>query len=232
MITLYYAPDNASLIVRILLEELHLPYQTKLVDRSKQEQSGEEYLKLNPSGLIPVCLINNEPVFETAAILLGLADIHNKFVLPVNHEQRPQMLKWLFFLSNSLHPDLRLRFYPEKYVGSNQAALDACETITLARIKDRIGQLDTQYRVNNQDYLFGTEPSIVDFYLAACIRWLQLYPKDKTGQFSCADFPYILAMARKMEVREAVIRACSHEGIKENIFSKPEYADPPEGVSL
>ena len=232
MITLYYAPDNASLIVRILLEELHLPYQTKLVDRSKQEQSSEQYLKLNPSGLIPVCLINNEPVFETAAILLSLADIHKKFVLPVNHEQRPQMLKWLFFLSNSLHSDLRLRFYPEKYVGTNRTELDACETITLDRIKERIDQIDAQYQANGQNYLYGSEPSIVDFYLAACVRWLQLYPKDKKGQFSCTDFPFVLAMVRRMEVREAVIRACTYEGISANIFSNPDYANPPEGVSL
>ena len=232
MITLYYAPDNASLIVRMLLEELQLPYRTELVDRSKQQQYSEEYLRLNPSGLIPVCLINNEPVFETGAILLSLADIHNKFVLPVNHEQRPQMLKWLFFLSSSLHSDLRLRFYPEKYVGTDVTALDVCETITLERIKDRIDQIDAQYRKNGQDYMFGTEPSVFDFYLAACVRWLQLYPKNKKGQFSCTDFPSILAMIRKMETREAVVRACAHEGISANIFSNPDYANPPEGVTL
>jgi len=48
MISLHYAPDNASLIVRIVLEELALPYETVLVDRSASAQSSDAYLKLNP----------------------------------------------------------------------------------------------------------------------------------------------------------------------------------------
>src|SRR5680860_279820 len=37
---LHYAPDNASLIVRLALEELELPYETRLVDRSVRAQDG------------------------------------------------------------------------------------------------------------------------------------------------------------------------------------------------
>ena len=84
-ITLYYAPDNASLIVRMLLEELELVYKTELVDRSAKEQQSERYLHLNPEGLIPVCIINGDPVFETAAILLSLADSSQAFTVSLKH---------------------------------------------------------------------------------------------------------------------------------------------------
>ena len=35
---LHYAPDNASLCIRLALEELGLPYETVLVDRATQAQ--------------------------------------------------------------------------------------------------------------------------------------------------------------------------------------------------
>ncbi|MGA0924606.1 MAG: glutathione S-transferase, partial [Lutimaribacter sp.] len=37
---LHYAPDNASLIIRLALEELRLPYTTCLVDRARTAQKA------------------------------------------------------------------------------------------------------------------------------------------------------------------------------------------------
>ena len=51
---LHFAPDNASLCIRLALEELRLPYQTALVDRDINAQRSPAYLALNPNGLIPV----------------------------------------------------------------------------------------------------------------------------------------------------------------------------------
>jgi hypothetical protein len=45
---LFYAPDNASLIVRLTLEELQQSYETTLVDRAVNGQNNSEYLKYNP----------------------------------------------------------------------------------------------------------------------------------------------------------------------------------------
>jgi len=51
---LHYAPDNASLIVRLVLEDLGVPYETVLVNRAAGGQREAPYLALNPNGLIPV----------------------------------------------------------------------------------------------------------------------------------------------------------------------------------
>ncbi|MCB1329029.1 MAG: glutathione S-transferase N-terminal domain-containing protein, partial [Maritimibacter sp.] len=74
MLCLHYAPDNASLIIRIALEELGLPYETRLVDRQAEAQKSPAYLALNPQGLIPVLETPEGPIFETAAILLWLGE--------------------------------------------------------------------------------------------------------------------------------------------------------------
>ena len=49
---LHYAPDNASLVIRLVLEELGQPYETVLVDRKAQAQNSPEYRALNPGGLV------------------------------------------------------------------------------------------------------------------------------------------------------------------------------------
>lgn len=231
-IVLYYAPDNASLIIRLLLEELALPYQTVLVDRSINAQKSADYLKLNPAGLIPVCIINDEPVFETGAILLSLADKHGRLSIDVNDVKRPQFLKWLFFLSNNLHADLRQRFYPEKYAGDDS---DVFSEITLQRLTERFAIFDKAYQYSSGPYLFGVEPTVIDLYLAVCLRWAQLYPVRESGQvneFSAGNFKYVVEMVQQLELRPAVRKACEKEGITGRFFSAPVYADPPEGVAL
>jgi hypothetical protein len=73
---LHYAPDNASLIIRLTLEEMGLPYQAVLVDRHSRAQKGAPYLALNPHGRIPVLETPEGAIYETGAILLWLADRH------------------------------------------------------------------------------------------------------------------------------------------------------------
>ncbi len=234
LITLYYAPDNASLIIRIILEELGLPYDTVLVDRSKQEQLSDAYAKLNPKRLIPVCLINGKPVFETAAIALALADRHcpgqgARLAPEVADNARPQFLKWLFFLSNTLHPDLRMLFYAEKYVGHSTNAIDSIRACTRQRLYESFAILDAHYAGLGTDYLQGDTPCIVDIYIAVCMRWAQLYPANATEHLKCAQYPVLSRLLQRLELRPAVISACQAEGITQQFFSNPDYANPPEG---
>jgi glutathione S-transferase len=174
--TLYFAPDNASLVVRVVLEEIGARYNTWLVDRRSNEQRSEEFRRLSPSGLIPVCIIDGEPVFETAAILLTLADRHGKLAPPPRSRHRPKFLKWLFFLSNTLHPDLRQLFYPVQYAGPDPNHLKAFATMTRDRLRDRFNILEDLYSELDSPYLLGDEPTITDIYAALCLRWPQIYP--------------------------------------------------------
>lgn len=231
-IVLYYAPDNASLIVRLLMEELELTYETVLVDRSVNAQKSEQYLALNPDGRIPVCIINDAPVFETAAILLTIADMHAGLTVSIEDIRRPQFLKWLFFLSNSLHNDLMQRFYPEKHVDEHPQARQLFAVNSLSRMNRRFAIFDEAFSDSETTYLFGREPTIVDLYLAVCFRWAQLYPLDGNMDFAADQFPAILNMVGTLELRSAIRRGCEKEGVTGLFFSHPEYANPTEGVAL
>ena len=85
-LTLYYAPDNASLCVRLALLEMGIPFDTVLVDRSKAGQHDPAYLALNPNGLIPTLVTPHGPIYETAAILLWLSEQHGDALMPSSCE--------------------------------------------------------------------------------------------------------------------------------------------------
>ncbi|HEY0845691.1 MAG TPA: glutathione S-transferase N-terminal domain-containing protein [Noviherbaspirillum sp.] len=76
MYTLYYYPGNANLAPHMLLEELGVPYELVLVDREQNAHKQADYLKLNPTGRIPVLIDRDLVLFETAAICLHLVDRH------------------------------------------------------------------------------------------------------------------------------------------------------------
>lgn len=222
---LHYAPDNASLIIRLALEEMRVPYRTALVNRAANGQSSPAYLALNPNGLIPVLETPNGAIFETGAILLWLADQHGALLPAPNNPLRGDALKWLFFLSNTLHPALRMLFYPEKYVGDDAKDQAHFRKITSQNISDILQKLNTQAA----PWLIGTAPSLLDFYLAACLRWCALYPKGGTDWFNLDQTPALAHLCRMLEQRPSVGAAIQAEGLGPTPFSAPTYANPPEG---
>jgi glutathione S-transferase len=225
---LRYAPDNASLVIRLALEALQQPFDTTLVDRASQGQKLATYLALNPNGLIPVLETPDGAIFETGAILLWLADRHGALAPAPDSTERADFLKWLFFLSNTLHPALRCTFYPGQYVGEDAAAQDALR-------RHMQGEITRHYDVVSQEagrdhmWFDGTEPSIFDFYLCCLLRWSALYPVGHTGWFRLEGFPALHRLACRLEHCPAVSAAIYAEGLGATPFSAPSYATPPEG---
>ena len=122
---LHYAPDNASLIIRLALLELEVPFDCALLDRETRAHKSAEYLALNPAGRIPALETPDGVMFETGAILLWLADKHQALFPKADDPARSHALKWLFYVSNTLHANLNLRFYPDQYTSEAHEALRA-----------------------------------------------------------------------------------------------------------
>jgi glutathione S-transferase len=120
MYVLHYAPDNASLAVRLALEELGVPYRAALVDRAAQAQEGAAYRAVAPTGLIPALETPHGAIFETGAILLWLADSHGGLAPSPDAPERGDFLKWFFMTATTLHADMRALFYPHRYAGGDK----------------------------------------------------------------------------------------------------------------
>ncbi len=225
---LHYFPDNANLVIRMALEELGVPYQEQLVDRRRGEHRGPAYRRLNPRGLLP--LLEDEArgalIFETAAILLYLTEQEGALGRPAERAaERATFLKWLFMLSNTLHADLRLRYYSARFVARKEAA-EAVHDKAGERVQDHFGILDAAIAEHDGLYLLADGLSVCDFYIAGCLRWARLYPVGRSIDDAFLDrLPHLSRLLESLEERPSVRRAMAAEGVTAPFFRHPSPPD-------
>lgn len=224
---LHYAPDNASLIIRLALEHRGLAFRAQLVDRAAQEQTSAAYLHLNPNGLIPVLETPQGPLFETGAILLWLADTHGGMGPAVDSPDRGGFLKWLFFTANTVHPVLRMLFYPEKYIAADLG--NDLRVGLEAQLCRGFAMLD-QTADAAPPWLGAAAPTVLDFYVAALLRWPALYPTNADRSwFSLAHYPALQRLCSRIEALPCTAALQKAEGLGMTPFTAPNYPQPPEG---
>ncbi len=223
MYLLHFAPDSASLIVRLVLDEAGLPYQTALVDHTAGAQSAAAYRVVNPAGLIPALETPQGILFETGAILLWLVDRHG-FGPGEAEPARITLLKWLFFLSNTVHADLRQIFYPEQYVPKDAEA--GHHAIMTNRLRRHFKLLDQAAEDAPGPFAVG---GVMAAYVVCLMRWAVLFPKGQMSWFHLDDYPALGDIARRIEARPATQRLILAEGLGPNPFTAPVHVTPPNG---
>ena len=225
MYVLHFAPDNASLVVRLALEELGVPYRTALVDRATQAQEGEAYRTVNPTGLIPALETPEGAIFETGAILLWLADRHGGLAPAPDAPDRGEFLKWLFFTSSTLHADMRGLFYPHGYAGADK---EGHRMLAEGRILRSLGLLEAALS-DGPAWCRPGAPGALGCYLAPLVRWLALYPRSNPMKPDLANLSALRAVLADLETRSSGRRAAEAEGLGATPFTAPNYPTPPEG---
>ena len=235
MIYLHYFPSNASMIPHILLEELGVPFELVLVDRTQNLHKSADYLKLNPNGKIPT-LVQTSPgqpdlvLYESAAICLHLSDTHPQAALApaVGSPARAHCYKWLLWLSNTFQPDIMMYFYPERYViSSDPQVVKEVSQQAEARIGGHLAQLDSELARVTQavkhpvvqpgkesnasgPWLLGTQFSILDPYLFTLCRWTRNFTARPAR-----SYPQLGPYLQRMLARPSVQRVLATEQLAE-----------------
>jgi glutathione S-transferase len=216
MLILHYYPSNASMVPHILLEELAVPYQRVLVDRTVNAHKSADYLRLNPNGLMPVLTDGDLVVYETAAIALHLCDTHPKSGLapPVGSPQRAHFYQWLMWLTNTLQATLIVYFYPERWVDAGDVAGAA---VIKAHAESKVGvlldQMDAELARHSDDIddapWFGRYGySALDAYVLTLCRWTRHF-ESPPARTRAHLGPYL----QRVLARPAVQRAIANEGL-------------------
>jgi glutathione S-transferase len=226
MYILHYAPDNASLVIRLVLDGAGIPYRTALVDRATRQQDSASYRRLNPTGLIPTLETPHGPISETGAILLWLSDTHQLAPAPAAAD-RAVFLKWLFFLSNTVHADLRQIFYPHQYCPAE--AYPGHHEIMTTRMRDHFALLDAAAHRHPGLFLAGRALGV---YTVTLARWAALYPETAPRWMELADYPTLYTLAHAQEARVETPVVARAEGLGPHPFTRPEHPTPPEGSVL
>lgn len=120
MIELFAAPSPNTHKVSITLEELELPYETRVLNLQGQEHKQDWFLEINPNGRIPAIVDHDADdctVFESGAIMIYLAEKTGK-LLPSSQKNRYAALQWLMFQMGGVGPmmgqaNIFSRYWPE-----------------------------------------------------------------------------------------------------------------------
>ncbi len=210
MLQLHYYPSNASMAPHILLRELGAAFELVRVDRGNGEHKSPAYLKLNPNGLIPVLQDGELVLYETAAILLHLADTHAQAGLApaLGTAERAQFYKWLIWLTNTLQPALIAYYYPERWVDEGNAAGAAqVKAQAEARIAPLLDQLEAQLARHGGPWLLGEAYSAADPLAFMLCRWTRGFARPARSLPRLGDY------LQRMLARPAVQQAIAVEGL-------------------
>ena len=208
MLQLHYYPGNASMAPHLLLEEMGVAYELKLVDRMQQAHKSAEYLLLNPNGLIPVLVDGDLVLYETAAICLHLLDTNPKAGLAPapGSSARAHFYKWLVWMTNSLQATLIIYFYPERWADNAEAAAQV-RSHAQTKVGALLDQIEAELARHGGPYLLGETFSAVDLYALMLCRWTRGFTRP------ARSLPQLGAYLQRLLARPAVQRVFEKEGL-------------------
>jgi glutathione S-transferase len=208
MNTLYYAPGTAALVVHWLLIDLDVPHALRKLDLDAGEQKQPWYLALNPMGVVPTLVLDDQPLCEAAAIALHLADAYpaRHLAPPVGTPARAAYYRWMMTCANGLQPAFRGWFNPGEPAG--EANTEAAKQAARARIEATWAIVDAHLAAAGP-YLLGETASAADFMLTMLMRWSRNMPRP------AHSWPALLRLATLMKARPSFRELYAREGLTE-----------------
>lgn len=211
MLRLYYAPGNASLAPHLLLREFGVPFELALVDRDRDEQRSAAYLRLNPNGLIPVLIDGDVVLYETAAILLHLADRHPQAQLLAapGTVERAEAYKWMCWLTTGLQVTMGRYFYPERQLPPEfPEAIATLQTLAETRAGELLDILDAEFARHGGPWILGEAYSAVDPLAFMMCRWTRGMKRP------ARSLPHLGPYVQRMLARPATQAVFAAEGLQ------------------
>ena len=162
---LHYLPGTAAMAPHAALAEIGVPYELVRVERDADGKVSDEYLALNPWGKIPTLEDDDLVLTESAAICLHLADKFPEARLgpAVGSPERPELYRWMLWLSNTVQMTQMRHFYPHRY------GTEGVKELADAELASHHARIDTH--LVGREWLIGDERSVADLFLFMLTRW-------------------------------------------------------------
>jgi glutathione S-transferase len=194
--------------VHLALLEIGVPYELRRLDIDAGENREPEYLKINPSGMVPTLIVDGQPLYEAAALLMLLAERHpdaKLAPLPGTHE-RGTYLQWMLHFANTVQPAFRLWFYPRD--GGPPEAEETVKQAARVTIETAWARLDA-HLAQGGPFMLGSSYGVVDMFAIVLLRWSRNMPKPAT------EWPAIAKFAHKVKGRSTWKRLYKIDGLTE-----------------
>lgn len=181
--------------VIFLLEELGLPYTRE--DYGRQfNNTGGDYLKLNPNGKVPTLIDGDVVIWESNTILRYLAGKAKSALYPTDLAKRTEVERWMDWLLASVNPNYMGLFREAKKAPEERASSWASDAKEMA---GHLTLLDQQ--LAKGPYMAGAEISIADVALGPIIARCMDFPIDLPA------LPNLKAWRERMNGRAAFKKA-------------------------
>jgi glutathione S-transferase len=177
MITVYAfgnAPAPVRNITRDLralwvLEESGLPYRLERLDFAAGELKGPAYTRINPFGHIPSIDDDGFTLFESAAIVLYVAEKAGR-LLPTTREGRALAAQWAFAAVNTVEPAIAELFSIDAFFADYPWAKGRRPAV-VEQVEKRLATLEAEFA--QRPYVIGREFSAPDILMATVLRLVQ-----------------------------------------------------------
>jgi maleylacetoacetate isomerase len=196
-----YWRSGTSYRTRIALNLKGLAYETAPLDLRAGAQKSEDYLRLNPQGLVPALETGDGLVLtQSPAILEWLEETHPEpALLPPDAAGRAQVRAMAAVIGCDIHPLNNLRVLKAvRALGADQAGVDAWAG---RWIVDGFRALEALVVRHGDGWCFSDRPTLADCYLIP-----QLY-SARRFHVDLAAFPRLLEIEARAEVHPAFLAA-------------------------
>ena len=193
---LHHQPRSRSTRVLWLLEELGIPFDLTVI--SREAKQTPTYRALHPLGRAPVLETADGPVFESAALILHLADLNLDAGLigPLGSYARALHYQWCFFGMTEIEGAL-MDIARQVWAESREPDAGIIERAA-ARFVTAADLIETA--LGDDDYLVGNTFSVADIVVGSVLGFA------RTGELTELP-PGVVAYVDRLEARPARQRA-------------------------
>lgn len=192
---LYSAPGTCATAIHIALEWIGKPYTVEHL--SLKAMKDPEYLQLNPSGVVPTLVSENNIYTEASAILLQLTDLYPDAQLgpQVGEKGRAAFYRWLIYMGGTLHPYFWPHFVPFRFTTDPKGHDNVREASHLL-LDAALTQINEHLSKNT--FMMGDTKTVADAYIYAMASWGYGLPKPTS------EYPYLHQLIQKMALDPGV----------------------------
>jgi glutathione S-transferase len=176
---------------RIVLHEKGIDFDVYEVDLKNK---SEEFLKVSPTGKVPVIVVDGDSIYESNVVNQYLDEVTDEpKLMPEDPIRRAHARIWMAFADTD--------FFPAVFVagvGRERGFPEARISEALEKLKAALGKLEE--RLRGRDYLAG-EFSLAD--VAHAGNFVRLRELEERGEVSLGEYPNVAAWMERLEGRDS-----------------------------
>lgn len=204
MLKLYVGPGSCSLAPHIIIHELGLPHELRLVKRG-DAAAAAELKSHNLMAQVPT-LVTEEgyDLAEGPAIMQYLVSLKPNSLFPEAGRTRFKAFEWMNFITSALHKGFGPLFHPAGY-SADPSHSDAVRAKALESLHGILQVAEARFSPG--EFTLGERFTVVDAYLFVVLSWATPMKVDLSG------YPKLTSFLQRLAKRPSVMAAMKAEGL-------------------